>query len=124
MRSSAAFAAFIALACLAAGLADAATKGRASLTAPARPAAARALRGPIDAAVSPPIKTAALRGLSPLPSPTPSAPDAEQCRLACAQSYYFCAADEGATSDCPESWSSCTAGCEPSAALYKTSPAT
>lgn len=58
------------------------------------------------------------------PSPAPAAPlasaasppaalgdTAGQCRLSCAQSYYFCLASELAD-DCPGAWSQCRAACD------------
>lgn len=35
---------------------------------------------------------------------------AQQCRLSCAQTYYFCLSSSQAD-DCPTSWSQCRAGC-------------
>jgi hypothetical protein len=38
--------------------------------------------------------------------------DAMQCRAACAQTYYFCAAN--GDDDCPGRWAQCSAGCNAS----------
>ncbi|WP_374573466.1 hypothetical protein [Phenylobacterium sp.] len=53
-----------------------------------------------------------------LAPPAPQAPalDAGQCRLTCAQSYYFCLSSD-TPDDCPGAWSQCRAACDaPSAA--------
>lgn len=49
-----------------------------------------------------------------LPAPIASAPVGgapEQCRLVCAQTYYFCLASDG-PEQCPSSWSICRSGCD------------
>lgn len=56
--------------------------------------------------------------LRPLAGPTlmsqPPAPDARACRLSCAQTYYFCLA-ENASDECPQAWGQCRLGCGPGA---------
>jgi len=59
--------------------------------------------------------TALPQPLPLLPSPAPITPasssaQAGQCRLACAQTYYFCLASE-APDDCPSAWTQCRVGC-------------
>lgn len=46
--------------------------------------------------------------------PAPTRPDAGQCRIGCAQTYYFCAAAD-ASDECSATWAQCRASCEPSA---------
>jgi hypothetical protein len=49
-----------------------------------------------------------------LPTPIASAPVGgapQQCRLACAQTYYFCLASDF-PDQCPISWGQCRAGCD------------
>jgi hypothetical protein len=45
--------------------------------------------------------------------PAPSAPpvDPSECRMTCAQSYYFCRAGDHAD-DCAGTWSECVVGCD------------
>ena len=43
-------------------------------------------------------------------SPIPPQPTADQCRTACAQTYYFCLA-ENEVSDCAPAWSQCRLAC-------------
>jgi hypothetical protein len=126
MRRRTTFLVFIALTCLAGGLATAAPKPKTAAVIPPKPGSAQALRGPIDAAPSrDPVQRAALRGFSPLPSQIEATPyPAGQCRSACAQSYYLCQADQDAGSSCSQSWSSCVVGCSPSTIPFITSPAT
>lgn len=50
--------------------------------------------------------------LSPLPIPTRAEPG--QCRIACAQTYYFCAGGDSAD-ECAPAWAQCRAACEPAA---------
>jgi hypothetical protein len=45
----------------------------------------------------------------PPPALSTGAP-ASQCRLSCAQSYYFCLASD-TPDDCPGAWSQCRAAC-------------
>ena len=42
---------------------------------------------------------------------TPVAGEAGQCRLSCAQSYYFCLSGDGGD-DCPATWGQCRAACD------------
>ncbi|CAN5756645.1 hypothetical protein BH11PSE1_BH11PSE1_23600 [soil metagenome] len=42
---------------------------------------------------------------------TPVAGEAGQCRLSCAQSYYFCLAGDG-SDDCAPTWGQCRAACD------------
>jgi hypothetical protein len=44
-------------------------------------------------------------------SATAAAQDPGQCRLACAQRYYFCLAGDMAD-DCPSTWGQCRAACD------------
>ena len=44
-------------------------------------------------------------------SDTPVAGEAGQCRLSCAQSYYFCLSGDGGD-DCPATWGQCRAACD------------
>jgi hypothetical protein len=57
--------------------------------------------------------------LRPLAGPAlmsqPPAPNAQACRLSCAQTYYFCLA-EGASDECPQAWGQCRLGCGPGVA--------
>jgi hypothetical protein len=67
-------------------------------------------------------QTAAAAGATPLASPVPlaamtpplpfapQASDPAQCRIGCAQSYYFCLAGDDAES-CAPAWGQCRAAC-------------
>ena len=46
-----------------------------------------------------------------VPAPPPVAGVAGQCRLTCAQSYYFCLADTSAD-DCGATWGQCRVRCD------------
>jgi len=46
-----------------------------------------------------------------LPTPSPPVYDAAQCRLSCAQAYYFCLASD-TPDECPGAWSQCRAACD------------
>jgi len=85
-------------------------KGRLTVVAP--PAAKAGLRGPVTAQ---PAAAAAPPMTLPLPaygaSTTAAAQDRGQCRLACAQRYYFCLAGDMAD-DCPSTWGQCRAACD------------
>ncbi|MDP1617184.1 hypothetical protein [Phenylobacterium sp.] len=54
--------------------------------------------------------------LRPLAGPvlmsSPPPPDAQACRMSCAQTYYFCLADN-ASDECPQAWGQCRLGCGP-----------
>ena len=50
-------------------------------------------------------------GPPPLAS-LPAAPNPQQCRLQCAQDYYFCLAGD-ASDECPQAWGQCRLGCDP-----------
>src|SRR4051794_35912796 len=76
-----------------------------------------ALRGPVTAA--PPQPAAPI--LPPAAAIDPRAPilpavsppvggQAQQCRLSCAQTYYFCLS-ESRPEDCSGNWGQCRAGC-------------
>jgi hypothetical protein len=92
---------------------------------PPVPAGLRGFQGPPPAPppTTTPAKTAlgqttlAQAGLSAQPPRTgaTAAPvaaiDPQQCRLACAQPYYFCLAGENAAV-CPDAWSRCVAACD------------
>jgi hypothetical protein len=65
--------------------------------------------------VPPPPKVAAAPSPAPQPAalrtPTPPpAQDPADCRMSCAQTYYFCRAGER-PDDCGGSWSQCAATC-------------
>lgn len=63
------------------------------------------------AAAREPILYGAQRAIPPLPpASTPIGGMAQQCRMACAQTYYFCLAGMDAD-ECASSWSQCRAGC-------------
>lgn len=125
MRLRSALITIMILACVAAGLADAAPKGRVTLVVPPKPASARGLRGPIGVApVARPINPVALRGLPPLRGLAAPPPDAGQCRLSCAHSYYLCLSDQDNAPDCPQTWSSCVVECDRPSASSRVSPST
>lgn len=100
---------------LAAGQAGAQVQGDATPTA-----RAAGLRGALGEAprrppAPPPIQTTPANGPTVL---TPEAPpaalavpqaDASQCRLSCAQTYYFCASDD--PTGCSQAWGQCVRGC-------------
>ena len=46
--------------------------------------------------------------------PLPTRADPGQCRVRCAQTYYFCAGGDSAD-ECAPAWAQCRAACEPSA---------
>ncbi len=87
---------------------------------PRPPAAGPALRGPVASApmsrVAPqaaPAETNTAQALF-LPSPIASAPMGgapQQCRLSCAQTYYFCLAGDS-PDGCSANWSQCRSGCD------------
>ena len=64
-------------------------------------------------AVSTAAAAALAQGFIPLRSlsDTPVAGQAGQCRLSCAQSYYFCLSGDGGD-DCPATWGQCRAACD------------
>jgi hypothetical protein len=76
---------------------------------PAKPAAAKGLRGPQPAK---PANAAAPGPNASLPAPNASAlpTDPGQCRAACAHTYYFCLSGDDAPS-CPQNWTSCLTAC-------------
>lgn len=81
-------------------------KGKLSVVAP--PPAKSALRGG-QAAAAPPAAE-----VLPLPAyglSTAAARNPGQCRLACAQRYYFCLAADAAD-ECPQTWGQCRAACD------------
>lgn len=51
-------------------------------------------------------------GSAVMSSPPP--PDAQACRMDCAQAYYFCLAGDG-TDECAQAWGQCRLGCGPGA---------
>jgi hypothetical protein len=70
---------------------------------------------PISRAASPPppVEISAAQSLF-LPSPIASAPVGgapQQCRLSCAQTYYFCLAGD-APEGCSANWSQCRSSCD------------
>lgn len=95
-----------------------------------------ALAGPAGAQQATPAATPTLRGVQSVESPsaagvassvaatlaqsfiplrslsdTPVAGEPGQCRLSCAQSYYFCLSGDGGD-DCPATWGQCRAACD------------
>jgi hypothetical protein len=48
------------------------------------------------------------------PPPPRSRVDPGQCRISCAQTYYFCAGGDS-PGECAPAWAQCRAGCEPAA---------
>ena len=58
-----------------------------------------------------PVTYGAQRVVTPLSSASPATGEiAQQCRMSCAQTYYFClAGNQG--DDCPTSWGQCRAAC-------------
>ncbi|MDR3513157.1 MAG: hypothetical protein P4L73_16095 [Caulobacteraceae bacterium] len=96
-----------AAACASPGLA-AAKAGEAAAPTPKRIVV---LRG-AQAVPRAPVRPAPLAPPSPIASAIPV--DAGQCRLGCAQAYYFCTSAEDAES-CSGTWVSCLTRCSPSA---------
>jgi len=80
-----------------------------------QPAPLSRLRGPaaetLAPAEAPPISPVPMAAISTPPLPfAPSPSDPAQCRIGCAQSYYFClAADDGES--CAPAWGQCRAAC-------------
>ena len=80
-----------------------------------------ALRGS-QSAVAPPVAAAAQSLFLPQPLSGPQAGvGAGQCRLSCAQSYYFCLSTEGAE-DCGSNWGQCRARCDVSTPVASALP--
>lgn len=108
--------AFLATACLA----DASSAQQSSRPATGQSGAASrppALRGAINPQPARPAQSQAVRGDAPPsePSPLPPmpsslSPDGGQCRLECAQSYYFCLGGDS-SDECSSAWGRCRAGC-------------
>lgn len=69
------------------------------------PPATQPLQFPPTRGGGPPLETPALP-----PMPPPLGPDGGQCRLDCAQSYYFCLGGD-ASEECSSAWGQCRAGC-------------
>lgn len=104
--------------------ASAQTDGRLSLERPG--AAALGLRGagaapqgavaehaaPEEDDAPPPVSLGlrSLAGSVVMSSPAP--PDAQACRMSCAQTYYFCLAGDG-SDECAQAWGQCRLGCGP-----------
>lgn len=80
--------------------------GKLAVVASARRSDATAGATPAGADL-PPVTTSPA---APWLSPTPPV-DAGECRMGCAQAYYFCRAGDQ-TSDCASSWSQCVAACD------------
>jgi len=86
--------------------------------ASAKEAGARVRPQPMHV-VQRPDKAAPIRSDTPepplpiLPAP-PARADASRCTLACARTYYFCAAGEN-SEPCAPDWGQCRAACSPSA---------
>jgi hypothetical protein len=55
------------------------------------------------------LQTAALPTILP-PAPASAANDPSQCRMGCAQTYYFCRAGDH-PDNCAETWGQCVATC-------------
>ncbi|HEX5378494.1 MAG TPA: hypothetical protein VFW47_07955 [Phenylobacterium sp.] len=100
-----------------AGPAGAQQKGRLKAPPPSQ-----GLRGSVSAAAPAvrPVPSPAPAGLDPIPQsifqpqPIASAPVGgapQQCRLACAQAYYFCLAGDF-PDQCSGSWGQCRSGCD------------
>ncbi len=70
------------------------------------PPATNALRGAQAANAPAPPLAASLASADASAIPA----DSDQCRAACAHTYYFCLAGEDAPS-CPQNWTSCLADC-------------
>lgn len=100
----------------------------------AQPQAAPTLRGSQSADTPAPVGPSAPRPGTPavdlapqVPIPlrtlaeTPVGGEAGQCRLTCAQSYYFCLATEGAE-DCGPTWGQCRAKCDAPSAVADVFP--
>lgn len=84
------------------------------------PAPPTALRGPLDVQAPPPAPQPMALPASVLRSPVPSRQaTGRQCRLTCAQDYYFCLSTEAAD-DCPGAWSQCRAACDAGLKASKT----
>lgn len=103
--------------------------------APSTSAASKlGLRGTVDStqpeAPAPPVIGLDGRPVlaAPLPAPlTPIAPPVQnggQCRLACAQAYYFCQSTDS-PDECPSTWGQCRAACDAPnpTAKFPTTPA-
>jgi hypothetical protein len=103
------------LALAVAGPAGAQEKKARPRPAPASPA----LRGPVASArisPPPPQQPASIDAAQALflPSPIASAPVGgapQQCRLSCAQTYYFCLAGDS-PDGCSANWSQCRSACD------------
>lgn len=101
------------------GAADGPKKARPKVPTPAE-SANPALRGAISAAPMPPaapppptVEISSAQSLF-LPAPIASAPVGgapQQCRLSCAQTYYFCMAGEDGES-CSANWGQCRSACD------------
>lgn len=89
-------------------------KGRLGEVAPS----ATGLRGPVPAGRA--ASAGAVAGLPPSTpaSAVPASPfepaGADQCRLSCARSYYFCLSGD-TPEQCPQAWGQCRAACAPDA---------
>lgn len=105
--------------------------------APSTSAASKlGLRGAVDStqpdAAPPPVIGLDGRPILAAPTPAPIAPapapapvqNGGQCRLACAQAYYFCQSTDS-PDECPSTWGQCRAACDaPSpTAKFPTTPA-
>ncbi len=113
----------LALLILALAVASPASAQQAPTTLISPPAATPVLRGSLsaDAAAAPdatsPVAANAAAALAQSFIPLRSLPDtpvagaAGQCRLSCAQSYYFCLSGDGGD-DCPATWGQCRAACD------------
>lgn len=89
-----------------------------ALAAPAGAQPVEALRGGQAPGAAQP--RAAESPAPPAPAPvlptSPPAYDAGQCRLSCAQAYYFCLASD-TPDECPGAWSQCRAACDAPSAV-------
>lgn len=84
----------------------------ASALAPTSPQAADAAGDEVSAPSPAGLNLRPLAGPALMSLPPP--PDPQACRLACAQTYYFCLA-ESASDECPQAWGQCRLGCGPGA---------
>jgi hypothetical protein len=75
------------------------------ITPPIPASATRAQPGPVKARPTP---AATPLVISPILSPLPV--DTGDCRLGCAQAYYFCLSNDGADS-CGTTWTGCRSDC-------------
>lgn len=84
------------------------------------PSPSGGLRGPLGVEAAQPAPEPIVAPAPALRSPVPTRQaTGGQCRLACAQDYYFCLSTEAAD-DCPGAWSQCRAACDAGLKASKT----